>query len=314
MGSPEFALPSLRAVVGAGHDVAMVYTQPPRRAGRGRRLRETAVHVLAEELGIPVQTPESLRPAEVREAFAALEADVAVVAAYGLILPKAVLEAPTFGCINVHPSLLPRWRGAAPIQRALMAGDRETGVCIMQMDRGMDTGPVIDARQVCVEPGTTAGDLHDALAELGARAVVDVLARLEDLQPVAQAEDGVTYAPKISKNEAEIDFDEPASDVLAHIHGLSPFPGAFFRLEGDTPDMRYKVFRAELGVAAVPDGTRPGSVICKDMTIACGGGTSIRPTELQPSYKKRMSIDTFIRGRSVDPGTRVCRVDDESGA
>jgi len=294
MGSPAFAVPALDALVGAGHDVVAVYAQPPRPAGRGKKERLTPVHARADELGLEVRTPASLRSAEEQAAFASLGLDVAVVAAYGLILPQPVLDAPNHGCINIHPSLLPRWRGAAPIQRAIMAGDERTGVCIMQMEAGLDTGPVLMREETPLDPSETAADLHDRLAQDGARLLLDTLARLDGLVPVPQDEDGVTYAGKIYKAEARIDWTRPASDLRAHIHGLSPAPGAWFEVGGE----RLKAHR----VGVEDAGGAPGTVLDDTGLIACGSG-SVRLQRVQRAGKPAMAIEDVLRGFAIRAGT-----------
>ena len=263
MGSPDFAVPALDALVVGGHKVVAVYAQPPRPAGRGKKDRPTAVHARADALGLEVRTPKSLRDPEAQAAFAELNLDVAIVAAYGLILPKPILDAPTHGCINIHPSLLPRWRGAAPIQRAVMAGDTRTGVCIMQMEEGLDTGPVFMRTETDIGKYETAAGLHDRLAAEGARLLVETLAQLDTLDARLQAEDGVIYAGKIEKAEARIDWTRPAAELDAHVRGLSPFPGAWFEIGED----RVKLLLAE---PASGNGA-PGTVINAN-TIACGEG------------------------------------------
>ena len=303
MGSPDFAVPALQALHGAGHDIVAVYSQPPKPAGRGKRLRQTPVHRLAAELGLPVFTPRSFKSAEERAAFAAHEADAAVVVAYGLILPEAVLRAPRFGCYNLHASLLPRWRGAAPIQRAIMAGDDITGVCVMRMDAGLDTGDVCACEEVPITPATTAGELHDVLAERGAALMVDAMARLErdgrlDCQP--QPEDDVTYAARIAKHEAAIDFNRPAVEVLAHIHGLSPWPGAYVNLPLKGAPVRLRILKARL---AEGNG-QPGEVLDDKLTIACASG-AIRPLIVQRAGKAPMDAAAFLRGTPVAPGTML---------
>ncbi|MCL4672766.1 MAG: methionyl-tRNA formyltransferase [Sphingomonadaceae bacterium] len=293
MGTPDFAVPSLRALHAAGHQVVAVYSQPPAPSGRGKKLQPSPVHRVAEELGIAVHTPKSLRKAEAQEEFAALGADVAVVAAYGLILPQAILDAPKHGCLNVHASLLPRWRGAAPIHRAVMAGDKETGVTIMQMDAGLDTGPIIAKVTTPINDKTT-GELTAELAELGAHLMVEVLAGLDQIEPVIQPEEGVTYAAKIDKAEARIDWSRPAAEVVRHIHGLAPFPGAWCEIDGE----RVKLLRA-----VVFDGNdNPGTVLDDMLTIACGSG-AIRPVRLQRAGKPAMGLDEFLRGYPVAAGT-----------
>ena len=241
MGTPDFSVPALDALA-ARHEIACVYSQPPRPAGRGQKLRASPVQTRAEALGLPVRHPTSLKSSEAQAEFAALDADIAVVVAYGLLLPQAVLDAPAHGCLNIHASLLPRWRGAAPIHRAIMAGDAATGICIMQMEAGLDTGPVLLRRETLIGAAETTGDLHDRLAVLGAEAIVEALDRLPELTPAPQSEEGVTYAAKIDKAEARIDWSRPAAEVAAHINGLSPFPGAWTELDGE----RIKLLRARV--------------------------------------------------------------------
>ncbi|MEO0664783.1 MAG: methionyl-tRNA formyltransferase [Pseudomonadota bacterium] len=287
MGSPDFSVPVLEAVA-ADHDVVCVYCQPPRPAGRGKKDRPTPVQARAEALGLPVRHPVSLKTPEAQEAFAALEADVAVVVAYGLILPQAVLDAPRLGCLNIHASLLPRWRGAAPIHRAIMAGDAETGICIMQMEAGLDTGPVLlrEAFEIGVEE--TTGDLHDRLSARGARLIGEALTALP-IPAEAQAEEGVTYAQKISKEEARIDWSRPAAEVDAHIRGLSPFPGAWCEMDGE----RVKLLRSRLSTGEAAPGT-----VLEGLTIACGTG-AIEITELQRAGKRATSAEDFVRGTTL---------------
>jgi methionyl-tRNA formyltransferase len=288
MGTPEFALAALQRIAPA-HEIACVYTQPPRPAGRGQHERPSLVQAWAEARGIAVRAPTSLKAPEAHAAFAALKADIAVVAAYGLILPQAVLDAPRLGCINIHASLLPRWRGAAPIQRAIMAGDAQTGVTIMQMDAGLDTGAMLLSRPYPIGEATTAGELHDALAALGGEAVLEALRGLERgaLTPQPQPAAGVTYAAKIDKAEARIDFSRPAREVVRQIHGLSPFPGAWLEIAGE----RIKILRAEVTAGH----GRPGEIVAPDMTIACGVG-AIRPEQLQRAGRAAMSRADFLRG------------------
>lgn len=295
MGSPDFAVPTLDALVKAGHEVAVVYAQPPRPAGRGKKDRPTAVHARAEALGLEVRTPKSLRSADEQAAFAALDLDVAVVAAYGLILPRPILEAPKHGCLNIHPSLLPRWRGAAPIQRAVMAGDSRTGVCIMQMEEGLDTGPVLMREETDIGAHETAADLHDRLAKDGARLLVETLAGLDSLTASPQSGEGVTYAAKIDKAEARVDWSRPAPDLDAHVRGLSPFPGAWFEVEGE----RIKLILSE---AMDASGT-PGTVIGED-SIACGTG-ALRLLRLQRAGKPAMDAAEFLRGFPLKIGTHL---------
>jgi len=288
MGTPEFSVPALDALA-AAHEVACVYTQPPRPAGRGKKDRPSPVQVRAEALGLPVRHPASLKGAEAQAEFAALEADVAVVVAYGLILPQAVLEAPAQGCLNIHASLLPRWRGAAPIHRAIMAGDAETGVCIMRMEAGLDTGPVLLRREVTIGAEETTGDLHDRLSALGAGAIVEALARLDGLAPVPQPGAGVTYAAKIDKAEARVDWTRPAGEVDRLIRGLSPFPGAWTEVGGE----RVKLLRSRL---AAGQGA-PGQVL-SGFTVACGTG-AVEVTEAQREGKRPMPVAEVLRGWSL---------------
>ena len=293
MGSPDFAVPTLQALVDAAHEVVCVYTQPPRPGGRrGKELTRTPVHQRADDLGIEVRHPKSLKSAEEQEAFAALEPEVAVVAAYGLILPQAILDAPKHGCLNVHASILPRWRGAAPIHRAVMAGDPVTGVTIMQMEAGLDTGPMLTMARTPIEDKTT-GELTEELAEIGAQLMVGTLIDVDMLHPLEQDDTQATYAAKIDKAEARIDWDRPAEDVVRHLHGLSPFPGAWFEFEGQ----RVKLLRAEIAEGS----GAPGEVIDDRLAIACGEG-AIRPIELQRAGKPKMDLDTFLRGNAVAKG------------
>jgi methionyl-tRNA formyltransferase len=292
MGSPNFAVPTLDALVEAGHEVVAAYTQPPRPSGRGKSERPTPVEERAGELGIEVRCPKSLKGEAEQEAFAALEADVAVVAAYGLILPQPILDAPTFGCLNVHASLLPRWRGAAPVQRAIMAGDEETGVTIMQMETGLDTGPMLLKRAVEIEE-KNAAQLTEELAELGAAMMVEVLSDLPRYEPIEQPEDGVTYAAKISKEETRIDWSRPARDLVRHIQGLAPFPGAWFEMDGE----RIKV----LAAAENDRQGAPGDVLDDRLTIACGNG-ALQPTLVQRAGKGAMSAEELLRGFAIPKG------------
>jgi methionyl-tRNA formyltransferase len=295
MGTPEFSVPALDALVEAGHKIAAVYTQPPRPAGRGQKDRPSPVHLLAEALGLPVRHPRTLRTPEAQTDFAALGADIAVVVAYGLILPRAVLDAPRHGCLNIHASLLPRWRGAAPIHRAVLAGDAETGVCIMAMEEGLDTGPVLLRAATPIGPTETTGDLHDRLSAIGAMLIVDALARLDTLVPEPQPDEGVTYASKIDKAEAAIDWAKPAAEIDRQIRGLSPFPGAWTTHEG----RRLKLLRSRLA------GGRgaPGEVL-GGLTIACGAGaTDI--LEVQAEGRARQDAASFLRGTPIAPGTRL---------
>lgn len=294
MGTPDFALPVLDALAGAGHEIAAVYTQPPRRAGRGKKTLPSPVQARAEALGLSVRTPVSLKGDEEQAAFAGLNADVAVVAAYGLILPKAVLAAPAHGCLNVHASLLPRWRGAAPIQRAILAGDTETGVCIMQMEAGLDTGPV-RLREATPIAGKTAGELTAELSAMGARLTVTVLADLAAHPAVPQPEDGVTYAAKIDKAETRLDFAQPADAVQRQVRAFNP-PGAWFDANGE---------RVRVLEAAMADGSgTPGTILDSELTIACGTG-AIQPIVVQRAGRGVMSADELLRGFPIPAGTRL---------
>ena len=293
MGTPDFAVPTLAALIAAGHQVVAVYSQPPRPAGRGKKLQLSPVHRAAEEAGIRVLTPTSLKGADEQAAFAALGADVAVVAAYGLILPPAVLSVPQFGCLNVHGSILPRWRGAAPVQRAILAGDAETGVTIMQMERGLDTGPMLAVVRTSID-GRTAGDVTAELAEIGARAMVAVLGDLPAHPPVVQPAEGVTYAAKIDKAESRLDFALSAPDLERRVRAFAPAPGAFFELEGE----RYRV----LGADVVDGDGEPGVVLDDMLTIACGAG-AMRPTLVQRAGRPAMDTAALLRGRAIPAGT-----------
>ena len=289
MGTPGFSVTVLDALVAAGHDIAAVYCQPPRPAGRGKQPRPSPVQARAEALGLPVRHPKSLKGTEEQRAFTDLNADVAVVVAYGLILPQAVLDAPAQGCLNIHASLLPRWRGAAPIQRAIMAGDCRTGVCIMQMEAGLDTGPVRLRESVPIGSDDTAGDLHDTLSRLGARLIVGALARLKSLTPEAQPVKGVTYAAKIDKAEARIDWTRTATELDRQIRGLSPFPGAWCNIGGE----RVKLLRSRLAQGHGAPGT-----VCGGFTIACGSD-AIEVLEAQRSGKRPMPAAQILRGLTL---------------
>jgi methionyl-tRNA formyltransferase len=300
MGTPPFAVPTLAALHAAGHEIVAVYTQPPRPAQRGKKLQKSPVQVWAEEHGLPVRTPKSLRNEEAQAEFTVLDLDVAVVAAYGLILPQTILDAPREGCLNVHGSILPRWRGAAPVQRAILAGDTETGVTIMQMDIGLDTGAM---RLIETTPiaGKTAGRVTDELAEMGALMMVKVLSDLHAFQPEAQPEDGVTYASKIDKSEARLDFLTSAAQVERQIRAFNPIPGAFFELDGE----RYKILAAELVPPAdTVAGAAPGVTLDDGMTIACNPG-AIRATRIQRAGKPAMDVGELLRGRAIPAGTRL---------
>jgi methionyl-tRNA formyltransferase len=294
MGTPDFAVPALRALVAAGHNVVCAYTQPPRPGGRrGKELTPTPVHKAAEELGIAVRHPASLKGAEEQAAFAALDADVAVVAAYGLILPQAVLDAPTHGCLNIHASLLPRWRGAAPVQRAILSGDSQTGVGIMQMAAGLDTGPVRAEARVQVD-GKTCGDLTSELADMGARLMVVVLADLAAHPPIPQPDEGVTYAHKIDKAETRLDFTRSAVDVERQVRAFHP--AAWFDWNGE----RMRVLATQL---VETQGT-PGTTLDGDLTIACGTG-AIRPTHVQRAGRPAMPTADLLRGLPIPAGTQL---------
>ncbi len=301
MGTPDFSVPILEALA-AAHEVIAVYAQPPSVSGRGQKQRISPVHARADELGIPVFTPKSLKSEKAQTEFASHKADAAVVAAYGLILPQAILDVPRLGCLNVHASLLPRWRGAAPIQRAIMAGDTESGVTIMQMEAGLDTGPVLLRESVAITDATTAGSLHDALSELGAQLIGPALKGCENntLKAQLQPDVGVTYAPKIDKAEAAIAFDKAAEDVVRHIHGLSPFPGGFVEINGQ----RIKILLAE--AVPIPDSqsAESGTLLTEDFLIACASG-GIRPLRVQRAGKGPVETEAFLRGFKLPLGTRV---------
>ncbi|MBL8671906.1 MAG: methionyl-tRNA formyltransferase [Alphaproteobacteria bacterium] len=301
MGTPEFAVPALQALLAAGHAVVAAYSQPPRPAGRGMAERPSPVHAAAAAAGIPVLTPRSLRDPTAQAAFAAHAADAAVVAAYGLILPEPVLAAPRLGCWNIHASLLPRWRGAAPIHRAILAGDAETGVAIMRMERGLDTGPVAIVERTPIGPGDTTGSLHDRLAAIGARLIVAALdgATRGDLAVVPQPADGVTYAAKIDKAEARLDWRKPAAALERKVRALQPVPGAWFAHGGT----RFKV------IAAVCEPTRsraasPGLVLDDHLAIACGEG-ALRPTRLQREGRGALAASEVLRGAPIPAGTQL---------
>jgi methionyl-tRNA formyltransferase len=295
MGTPEFAVPTLDALVEAGHEVAAVYSQPPRPAGRGKALRLSPVQQRAEALGIEVRTPLSLKDPDAQAAFAALELDSAVVAAYGLILPRPILEAPRLGCLNVHASLLPRWRGAAPIQRAILAGDAITGVTIMQMEEGLDTGPMLATMATKVDR-KTAGELTEELARLGAQWMVEVLGRLDRIGPRPQPGDRATYAPKIRKEEARLDFTRHALELERQVRAFNPAPGAWFEFAGE----RLKLLAAD----AVQVEGEPGTVLDEWLTIACGVGGLV-PTLIQRPGRAPMSGAELLRGFPILPGTKL---------
>lgn len=296
MGTPDFSVPALAALLDAGHDVAAVYSQPPRPSGRGQKLKPSPVHAFAETKSIEVRTPKSLRNVEAQAAFAALNLDAAVVVAYGLILPEPILAAPRLGCVNIHASLLPRWRGAAPIQRAIMAGDNKAGVVTMLMDVGLDTGPMLMTERTPITPKTTGGDLHDALSDIGARLIVPTLAGLDSgtLKPATQPEDGVTYANKLARTDGLLDWRRPAVDLERTIRALSPQPRAWFPFEAAT---------IKTGAASVEAATgAAGTVLDDRLLIACGDG-ALRLTVVQRPGKAMTDADAFLRGFSIPRGT-----------
>ena len=303
MGTPEFSVPVLTALVGHGHEIVAVYTQPPRPAGRGMAEKKSPVHETAEGFGIPVFTPKSLKGEEEQAAFAAHEADAAVVVAYGLILPQAILDAVPLGCWNGHASLLPRWRGAAPIQRAIMAGDEETGVMIMRMEAGLDTGPVAMAEKVPIGQDVTAAELHDVLSITCADLMVRAIGALERglLETTPQADDGITYAEKIDKAEARIDWSKPAREVHNHIRGLSPFPGAWTEIGLGAQNVKGSV-RVKVLRSALAEGSgAPGTVLDDGLTIACGEA-AVRLVRVQRAGKGVQETDEFLRGNRVEAG------------
>jgi methionyl-tRNA formyltransferase len=299
MGTPDFAVPTLVEIVGRGHEVVAVYTRAAKPAGRGMEPKPTPVEREARRLGLPVHTPTTLRTPEAVAAFEAHGAEAAVVVAYGLILPKPVLDAVPLGCFNLHASLLPRWRGAAPINRAIMAGDRETGVMVMRMEEGLDTGPIAMERRVPIPPDMTAGQIHDALARLGADLMVNALSALErsSLTLTPQPADGVTYAAKLTNAETRIDWSRPAQAVHDHIRGLSPFPGAWCELAIDGKPTRLKVLRTTLAAGSGP----PGTLVDDGLTVACGDG-AVRILELQRAGRQAMKAEDFLRGQPLSRG------------
>ena len=298
MGTPDFAATILAALIAAGHRLCAVYTQPPRPAGRGHKAQSSPVQMLAERHGIPVRYPASLRDSAAQAEFAALDADAAVVAAYGLILPPAILKAPRFGCLNIHASLLPRWRGAAPVERAILAGDRETGVSIMQMDEGLDTGPVLLREAAAITATETGGSLSGRLAELGARLILPALAGIAggSLEPQPQPEESVTYARKLDRAEAQLDWRGPAAALERQARAFDPRPGAFFTLAGE----RIRVFAAEI-LPAAPN-LLPGMVLDEALTVACGD-SALRPLRLQRPGRTPQETAAFLRGYPIPPGT-----------
>ena len=302
MGTPDFAVPTLLELVAHGHEIAAVYTRAAKPAGRGMKLQLSPVEQEARRLGIPVQTPATLKTPEALQEFRAHDADAAVVVAYGMILPQAILDTPPLGCFNLHASLLPRWRGAAPINRAIMAGDAETGVMVMKMDAGLDTGDVAMAERIAITDAMTAGDLHDALARLGGDLMVRAIGALDRgmLQLTRQSEQGVTYAAKIDKAEARIDWSKPARAALRHIHGLSPFPGAWCEMPIEGQPVRVKILRC-----AMADGADAAGELLDDrLAIACGGG-ALRILELQRAGKAPMKAEEFLRGTPLKPPLRL---------
>ena len=303
MGTPDFSVPTLAEIIGAGHEVVAVYSQPPRPAGRGMDERKSPVHVFAEASRIPVLTPKNLKGVPEQAAFVAHDADAAVVVAYGLILPKAVLDAPREGCLNLHGSALPRWRGAAPIQRAIMAGDARTAAMVMRMDEGLDTGPVCLVDAIEIGPNMTAGELHDPMARRGADLMVRALAALErgSLVCTPQPVEGVTYASKIDKDEARIDFAASAATVHNRIRGLSPFPGAWFEAQVQDKCERIKVLRSQIDPGS---GAEPGTLLDDHLTVACGSG-AVRLVQVQRAGKKPMSADELLRGLPLRAGSRL---------
>lgn len=302
MGTPDFSVPCLSELIGAGHEIACAYTQPPRAAGRGQKQRLSPVHAFAQDAGLEVRTPVSLKDPEAGEAFRSIGADVAVVVAYGLILPRAILDAPALGCLNLHASLLPRWRGAAPIQRAIMAGDAETGVMVMRMEEGLDTGPICLSEQTAIGDDETAGELHDRLAVTGGGLMVRALAALErkSLDCAPQPEEGITYAAKIEKSETRIDWTRPAQEVHDHIRGLSPFPGAWVEMEIRGRRERVKVLRSSLAKGHGDAGT----TLDDALTIGCGDG-AVRLTHLQRAGRGAVTAEEFLRGVPVPAETMI---------
>jgi len=296
MGSPDFSVPALEALIAAGHEIAAVYCQPPRPAGRGKKDRPTPVEARARSLGLEVRSPLNFRDPADQAAFAGLEADIAVVVAYGLILPQVVLDAPRLGCLNIHASLLPRWRGAAPIHRAIMAGDEKTGISIMQMEAGLDTGPVLAVQETPIGAKETTGQLHDRLADMGAALIVEAIGNLDTLTPMPQSVDGITYAEKIQKTEARIDWTKWAETIDRQIRGLAPFPGAWCMIGEE----RVKLLGAEIGTGS----GSPGEILSDALDIACGSG-AVRLTRLQRAGKAAMAPGEFTLGFELPIGSRL---------
>lgn len=299
MGTPDFAVAALDAIAETDHELVAIYCQPPKPAGRGKKLHKTPVHLRGEDLGVPVYHPKSLKKEEAQQEFADLNLDIAIVAAYGLILPKAVLDAPKYGCLNIHGSILPRWRGAAPIQRAILAGDTETGICIMQMDEGLDTGDVLLEEATAITNETTASTLHDTLAEMGGRMVVDVINQIASGNaptPTPQTEDGMTYAKMLSREEGEIDWTQDAKIIERQCRALTPWPGVWYPFE----DGRVKVLKASLA-----DGTgEAGEILDKYMTVACGTG-ALRLEIVQPAGRKKMDGLSYLNGSDLTIGDKI---------
>ncbi|MBL4802445.1 MAG: methionyl-tRNA formyltransferase [Emcibacter sp.] len=301
MGTPDFSVDILRALLDSNHEVVAVYSQPPSRSGRGKKERPSPVHMLANELNIPVHCPKSLKSETEQQIFQDLDLDAAIVVAYGLLLPQAILDAPKYGCLNIHASLLPRWRGAAPIHRAIMAGDKESGVNIMVMEAGLDTGPVIMERRLPILPSDTTGSLHDKLKSLGAETIIPALEGFVsgDLKPVSQSSEGVIYAHKIDKKEAKIDWSQPAAHIRNHIHGLSPFPGAY-SMVGDN---RIKMLSVEIAHSDGNGNESAGTLLAPPMTIACGDGRALKILTAQRAGKGPMSAEDLNRGLQLPLGT-----------
>lgn len=295
MGTPDFSISALRAILSAGHEIVAVYSQPPRRAGRGKKQQLSAVDGFAKSVSIPVYTPLNFKDESEINFFKNLNLDVAVVVAYGLILPKAILDTPKYGCLNIHASLLPRWRGAAPIQRAIMAGDVTTGIGIMQMEAGLDTGSIILEKTIPIDENDTAGSLHDKLSLLGAKAIIEALDKLPYDHPSPQSEDGITYASKIDKAEAHINWNKPAAELKNHIHGLSPFPGAWTEILGE----RLKILAVEISEAS----SEAGTMIAEPLTIACGD-RSLKIIRAQRAGKGPMDINDLINGFDLTIGAK----------
>lgn len=303
MGTPSFAVPALAALLEAGHDIAAVYTQPPRPAGRGQKDKPSPVQEFAEAQGLNVRAPQNFKQHQDQQAFSQLNLDVAVVVAYGLILPPAILAAPRYGCINIHASLLPRWRGAAPIHAALLAGDKETGITIMKMDEGLDTGPMLSQHKIAIAADETMGDLHDRLAKVGAEAIVSTLStqstgEMSRLQPMPQPHMGVAYARKITKNDARLVWSQPAETLARQVRAFAPAPGAFFEFRGE----RIKVLRAEVIAGAAP--TAPGTILDENLGVSCGSD-GLRLLELQRAGRQSLLAREFLRGFSLPPGTNL---------